>query len=182
MITTSWWDAPAGVRRQMQTTLRDSLGEHALDSESSWRNFILSTSPMFACEGGALWTPDEAQRLHCAVFASHVQLPVFEEQTRQMTLSPGVGLPGRVWEHRTPEFISNVLLDDNFPRLRGAIRDLIRGVMGLPILQRGSPIAVVEFFSRNTFHADGETAAAMQDLGEAIGKRLPENVPNSRGK
>lgn len=179
MPSETWWSATASRREELLLELRGLIGAGPLSSESAWRAFILAASPIFGCAGGALWLPDESGKLRCTVFATHVELPVFEEQTRHMAFQTGVGLPGRIWGHQQPEFISNVILDDNFPRLRGAIRDLIRGLMGFPVLQKGSPVAVVEFFSRETIHADAGTTAAMREFGAALGAKFSGKITSA---
>ena len=68
---------------------------------------------------GVLWKVDEqAQVLRYVTEwkASRTQAETFLEQTRRSTFPCGVGLPGRVWESGTVEWISDVIHDSNFPR------------------------------------------------------------------
>src|SRR5947207_15580568 len=70
-------------------------------------------------EYGALWRIDrDADVLLCVDTwrSSATEFPEFDAESRRMTFSRGVGLPGRVWSTGQPTWIPDVVLDPNFPR------------------------------------------------------------------
>jgi PAS domain S-box-containing protein len=87
-----------------------------------------------------------------------------------MTFAPGDGLPGRVWECGEPVWIPDVVADSNFPRAAIAAHDGLHGAFGLPILSRGSVVAVMEFFSREIRKPDEELLQMLSTVGAQIGR------------
>jgi GAF domain-containing protein len=100
---------------------------------------------------GALWRVDrEAGVLRC-VEVWHKEsagLASFEGVSRESVCKLGIGLPGRVWSSREPEYVSDVVRDGNFPRASIAIPKGLHAAFGFPILFGGDVFGVMEFFSR----------------------------------
>src|SRR5262245_7408130 len=68
---------------------------------------------------GGLWLKDaSAPQLRCAAFWHRpgLQIEEFAEESRKLTFSPGVGLPGRVWATGKSVWVPDVVKDPNFPR------------------------------------------------------------------
>lgn len=147
--------------------------EQARGDGQQWREALLETATRLDFIGVALWIPGEDGKLRNAMFASTHDMTLFAEQSRTLTFAPGEGMPGRTWVQGTPEWIPNVIRDDNFPRLRGAIRDLVRAVVAFPIVIEGKPAAVLEFFSRRILQPDPTTTGILAELGTMIGHWYP---------
>jgi len=124
-------------------------------------------------EVGAIWELDrQANLLRCVDLWHSPSLNVanFEQKTRESTIPPGVGLPGRVWATGKPAWIANVLEDPNFPRAPFAAKDGLHGAFGFPILCGGEVAGVLEFFSREVREPDSELLEMFGAIGSQIGQ------------
>jgi PAS domain S-box-containing protein len=122
---------------------------------------------------GALWSVDrEAGVLRCVRIwhKESVQVPEFEEASRNTTFMPGIGLPGRVWFRREPLYIPDVVRDSNFPRAPIVGRGVLHAGFGFPILLGGDVLGVMEFFSHEIREPDQELLDMMATLGSQIGQ------------
>ncbi|MDH5668195.1 MAG: PAS domain S-box protein [Nitrospira sp.] len=121
---------------------------------------------------GMLWRVD--RRAQVLRFGESWSMPdvtaeQFETASRTRIFAFGVGLPGRVWKDSRAVWVSNVQIDENFPRLPVAERDGISGAIGFPIVAGKSVIGVMEFFSRQVRQPDEELLAMMAAIGRQIG-------------
>ena len=66
----------------------------------------------------------------------------------------GKGLPGRVWAHREPAWIEDVVDDPNFPRAAAARDAGLHGGFAFPIRRNNEVLGVVEFFSESIAAVD----------------------------
>ncbi len=112
------------------------------------------------CENGG-WAIGEAfalsrdgERLECtAIWTPEPETTkVFHEASKKTVFRRGEGLPGRVWASLKPEWIENVTTDSNFPRLRAAAEDGLKGAISVPVLADGKFILALDFFSRREIH------------------------------
>jgi PAS domain S-box-containing protein len=130
------------------------------------------------CEGldwdvGALWRVDkEASLLRCVEVwhKQSVSVPEFESATRQITFSPGIGLPGKVWLSSEPRYIPDLGREANFQRTPIAARERLHAAFGFPILLSGEVLGVIEFFSREIRQPDQELLEMMSTSGSHIGQ------------
>jgi PAS domain S-box-containing protein len=122
---------------------------------------------------GALWRADrEAKALRCVEFwhKASIEVPEFERLSRDFTFAPGLGLPGRVWSSLEPEYIPDVVTDENFPRHRIAEREGLHAAFGFPILLGGEALGVIEFFSREIRQPDQQLLNMLATIGSQIGQ------------
>lgn len=118
---------------------------------------------------GALWLVDAVEeRLELAALwaAPDKAVTEFERLSREMTFTPGVGLPGRTWSAGEPQWIEDVLRDENFPRVQAAAAEGLHGAVGLPLRADGRVIGVLELFNhelRRPSAASLELMGAMTD-------------------
>lgn len=124
---------------------------------------------------GVLWKLDEdRQALHCVALAtdSPGRFESFVERTRSITFALGVGLPGRVWESGTGEWIPDVTQDRNFPRAPFAWKEGIRAAFGFPVKLNGSVHAVMEFFAEDSRPPDRALMDLFDDLAWQLSQYL----------
>jgi PAS domain S-box-containing protein len=124
------------------------------------------------CQVGALWTLDnDLQKLRCLnVWTAEDNGSPFTAMTMDLALSPGVGLPGRVWADREPAWIDDVVVDANFPRAQTARATGLHGAFAVPIRLGDDVLGVVEFFRRTVAPPDADLLATMATVGGQIGQ------------
>jgi signal transduction histidine kinase/DNA-binding response OmpR family regulator len=122
---------------------------------------------------GALWYVDApAGVLRCATLwhMPSVEVPRFEETSRQRTFEPGIGLPGRVWASQRAAWIPDVVQDSNFPRAPIADKEGLHGAFGFPVVLNGDVLGVIEFFSHEIRQPDEDLLQMMTVIGAQIGQ------------
>jgi two-component system sensor histidine kinase NreB len=122
---------------------------------------------------GAFWRVDaQARRLRCldTYCAPGEPLEEFEAVSRRLALSPGEGLPGRVWQTREPLWVDDSTTRRVLPRSQAAARGGLRGGLILPVLVRGEVAAVLEFAALEHKAPDSELLALLGNLGMQIGQ------------
>jgi PAS domain S-box-containing protein len=125
---------------------------------------------------GAVWepAPDRPEALRCVELwhAPEADASEFEATSRSMSLAPGEGLPGRVWQSGTAAWIPDVLADDNFPRAEEARRAGLHAAFCFPIRSAGGILGVIEFFTGEARELDSELLGTMAILGDQIGQAV----------
>jgi PAS domain S-box-containing protein len=121
-------------------------------------------------EVGGFWTPEpEAGVLRClTAWECHPgRFLKFKRTCSELTLAPGVGLPGLVWSNRKPVWISDVT-DTDFPRARVAVTEGLHAAFAFPISFRKRFLAVMEFFSREIREPDEDLLKIFGSIGSQI--------------
>jgi PAS domain S-box-containing protein len=121
---------------------------------------------------GHLWEVrgDAALRPIATWMRPGFEAPEFEEETRQLVMGPGFGLPGTVWNSGLPAWFENVLESDSFTRVESARKVGLRGALAFPIRAGGHCVAVIELFSREQRAPDPELLLLTDALGSLIGE------------
>ncbi|MEE8107473.1 MAG: response regulator [Planctomycetota bacterium] len=94
---------------------------------------------------------------------------VFRDVTERTNFGIGVGLPGRVLESGEPAWISNVQMDENFPR-RMAGELAVKGAFAFPVRIGADTIAVLEFFTDDEMSPDDGLLRLMRHVGAQLGR------------
>ena len=126
---------------------------------------------------GGFWQP---ARPDCLRYKASWNAPDFDpagfaEGSRDLTMSRGEGLPGRVWESGRTVWIPEVCEDDNFPRRELAARAGLHSAVAFPIRTAGGPAGIMEFFSSDVRQPDHDLLELMTALGAQIGEYV-ENL------
>ncbi len=179
----------AEERLRVQHTVAQILAEAATIEEATPR-ILLAMGECLGWDVGVLWRVDrEVEALRCVELwhKASIEVPEFERVSREFTFGPGLGLPGRVWSSREPEYIPDVVPDENFPRAPIAEREGLRAAFGFPILLGGEVLGVIEFFSREIRQPDQELLNVLATIGSQIGqfierKRGEEALRESEAK
>src|SRR5262249_31790682 len=119
-------------RLRVQNTVAQILAEAATIEEATPR-ILRAIGECLGWDVGALWRVDrEAEALRCVELwhKASIEVPEFERVSREFTLVRGLGLPGRVWSSLEPEYIPDVVPDENFPRAPSARREGIHAAFG----------------------------------------------------
>jgi GAF domain-containing protein len=105
-------------------------------------------------------------------------MPEFEQLSRELTFAPGVGLPGRTWSAGEPQWIEDVTVDANFPRVRAAAREGLHAAVGLPLRADGRVVGVLELFN----HEIRRPSAAALELMAAMTEQVAQFVVRKRAE
>jgi two-component system, cell cycle sensor histidine kinase and response regulator CckA len=163
-----WAQGRLRIQYAVTRTLADA---ETLDEASS--AIIQAICDTLGWSFGALWLPDEGAGLlrHTGSWHSPaVEITTFLEASRNRTFTPGVGLPGRVWQNGRPAWVRDVTKDDNFPRAAAAVAEGLHGACAFPIVLRERVLGVVEFFSHSVREPEPEVLALMAAVGSQIGQ------------
>ena len=135
--------------------------------------FLKAICETVGWEVGTIWRVDRSDHLLRCVDVWHaagIDVSEFENMTRKITFTPGVGLPGRVWQSGRPAWIIDVVKDPNFPRAEAADRSNLHGAFGFPILFDDGVTGVIESFSRRIQEPDEDLLQMMAAHGSQIGQ------------
>jgi len=122
---------------------------------------------------GEVWIVDQRSNvLRCTDtwHAPSVNISEFNTAIRNTTFSPGIGLPGRIWNSTRPAWIANVTCDEDFPRAPAAAREGLLAAFGFPILAGNDVIGVIEFFSHEIRNPDEDLLNMIGAIGSQIGQ------------
>ena len=121
-----------------------------------------------------LWLPDlEKQQLRVSAVHSADSNPdsrSFVEAAQRMTITPGTGLPGRVWASGKAVWISQLALDPAFERRELALSCGLQSGMAFPITNEGQFFGVLEFYTRRSLTFDEILLNMMTAIGSEIGQ------------
>jgi PAS domain S-box-containing protein len=159
-------------RQRVQHTIAQILAEAATIEEATPR-ILRAMGECLGWDLGVLWRVDRgAEALRCVELwhKASIDVPEFERVSRERTFVPGLGLPGRVWSSLKPEYVPDVVPDENFPRAPIAEREGLHTAFGFPILLGGEVLGVIEFFSREIRQPDQELLDMLATIGSQIGQ------------
>jgi PAS domain S-box-containing protein len=162
----------AEERLRVQHAVAHILAEAATIEEVTPR-ILRAMAECLGWDVGALWRVDrDAEALRCVELwhGASIEVPEFERVSREFAFVPGLGLPGRVWSSLEPEYIPDVVPDENFPRGPIAEREGLHAAFGFPILLGGEVLGVIEFFSREIRQPDQELLNMLASIGSQIGQ------------
>ena len=162
----------SAARKETQLAVTDVLAR-ATTLEDSFRQILETT-----CRGldwcfGALWRVDrEDNVLRCVEFWAEPGRPggEFEAVSRRTPLSPGVGLPGRVWTSLEGAWITSLQQDANFPRKAAALESGLRSAFAVPVTFGRECLGVLEFFSAREREPDPELLGGFLGVGSQLGQ------------
>ncbi len=125
-------------------------------------------------ETAAIWVPDpEAGVLRCldqtprdGAFAT------WNRHTAALRLSPGEGLPGRVWQERRAIWVRDTDDEHNFPRRDVARAAGLRHGFAFPVQSGGEVRAVIELFAAHVRDADEQQSSFLEAVGHQLGSFL----------
>jgi signal transduction histidine kinase/integral membrane sensor domain MASE1 len=122
---------------------------------------------------GAIWIVDGAAGVLRCLDVSHdpgLASSSFVIATREGALPRGIGLPGQVWQSGQPLWISDVTIDENFPRALAALAQGLHASFGFPIRLGDEVFGVIEFFSREIRLPDDDLLRMFATVGAQIGQ------------
>jgi PAS domain S-box-containing protein len=141
--------------------------------ESAMPDLLRAIGQALGWEAGGFWMADpDEDVLRCRAFwtGDPERLAEFEAASRELALSPGSGLPGRVLASGEPAWVLDVTTAENFPRGKAASSADLHGAIGLPVLSEGGQVvAVLDFFTAELGTPDDDLLAMMSTTSTQIG-------------
>ena len=122
--------------------------------------------------GHAFMVRPESAELHDHLWVGDLSpFTALVEATKRARFLPGMGLPGRVWTTREPQWVEEI--DGQATFQRGTASELnIRAAFAIPIVTNGQVVAVLEFFSPTPHPADPDLILTARTIGEQVGRAL----------
>lgn len=132
---------------------------------------------------GEAWIPNQHhQVLECspAWYASEPNLEIFRQKSLQFTFAENVGLPGRIWLHRQPEWIENLSSEssETFSRQEIVVAVGLNCCFGVPILLADEVLAILVFFKKAPTKAEPN----LLELVNAVATQLGSLIQRKRAE
>lgn len=143
------------------------------DSQIAARELLQAICGKLRWDVGVAWRwGRRSKTLHCydVWSADRAAFGEFESATRKLTFAPSVELPGRVWQQKTPLWISDVIADNDFPHAAAAESCGLRSAFAVPIRLGDQMMGVIEFFSTVAREPDTALLETMTVIGRDIGQ------------
>lgn len=161
------------TRQAVQLAISQVLME-AETVEQAGSNILQAVGHLTDWEIGLIWLLDpRTETLRCATVWERSPLhacDAFLQESLVTTFSSGVGLPGRVLASGEPKWITNVVKDDNFPRLELARAADFHAAFGFPIKGGRGVLGVIEFFAHEVRPPDTGLLHTFSDIGLKVGQ------------
>jgi GAF domain-containing protein len=142
--------------------------------EQAGRQILQSVGHLADWEVGLIWLLDARQQaLRCATVWEKRPKPALENFLQHSLVTPfasGIGLPGRVLASGEPAWITNVVKDDNFPRLDLARAADLHAAFGFPIKDSKGVVGVMEFLAQEVRPPDNSLLHTFSDIGIKVGQ------------
>ncbi len=173
--------AEESIRFLLETTR--AIGE-AVDFHSALEVILHQVGETIGWDVGEAWIPDaEGTVLQSARgwYASNARMDSFRSQSEQLTFAMNIGLPGRVWASKQPEWVEDISQGyPHFLQSQIALEIGFKAGFGVPILVGDEVLAVLVFFKISSCRKDGRfidifNAVATQ-LGSLIQRKQAEEL------
>ena len=173
--------AEESIRFLLETTR--AIGE-AVDFNSALEVILHQVGETIRWDVGEAWIPDaEGTVLQSAPgwYASNARMDSFRSESEQLTFAMNIGLPGRVWASKQPEWVEDISQGyPHFIQSQIALELGFKAGFGVPILVGDEVLAVLVFFKlspcrKNARFIDLFNAVATQ-LGSLIQRKQAEEL------
>ena len=173
--------AEESIRFLLETTR--AIGE-AVDFHSALEVILHQVGETIGWDVGEAWIPNaEGTVLQSARgwYASNARMDSFRSQSEQLTFAMNIGLPGRVWASKQPEWVEDISQGyPHFLQSQIALELGFKAGFGVPILVGDEVLAVLVFFNISSCRKDARfidvfNAVATQ-LGSLIQRKQAEEL------
>lgn len=173
--------AEESIRFLLETTR--AIGE-AADFNSALEVILHQVGQTIRWDVGEAWIPDaEGTVLQSAPgwYASNPRMDSFRSQSQKLTFARNIGLPGRVWASKQPEWVEDISQGyPDFLQSQIALEIGFKAGFGVPILVGDEVLAVLVFFKISSCRKDARfidifNAVATQ-LGSLIQRKQAEEL------
>jgi PAS domain S-box-containing protein len=152
------------------------------DLKGAARQLLKAVSETLTWDVGILWQVDTEQRTleYVDSWQRDNRTDAFVADSRVRRFQAGIGLPGRVWATAQPAWISDVVVDPNFPRSPLAARSGLHGGFAFPIRVGPRVLGVMEYFTRDPRPVDVSLLTLMAAAGSQVGQFIERGRAQQR--
>jgi len=174
----------AEQKRQLMTDTSRCIGE-AETLQQGFETTLQSICSYTEWSYGEVWQPShEGEELTFVVgYTEDPDCEPFHEASKSVTFRPGHGLPGRVYDSGSSEWIADVSQEPAkvFHRTDIAAEMNIHAAFGAPVMADGDVVAVLVFFLRDPRDHDEVLITDVTDVANSLGglverKQVEETV------
>ncbi|MBD1827736.1 response regulator [Microcoleus vaginatus GB1-A2] len=165
--------AEESIRFLLETTR--AIGE-AVDFQSALEVILHQVGETIGWDIGEAWIPDaEGTFLQSARgwYASNASMDSFRSQSEKLTFPMNIGLPGRVWASKEPEWVEDISRGyPHFLRSQIALELGFKAGFGVPILVGDKVLAVLVFFKISSSRKDARFIDVFNAIGTQVGSLI----------
>ncbi len=146
-----------------------------IDFDDVFAKVMQAIQKIVAWDVAAIWlTNEETDSLKCSAFfrTDNKSNDIYENVTRQLSLTLGAGLTGQVYQSSKPMFIQNLAEDKQFTRKQEAIKVGLRSGYFVPILMKKSIYGVIEMLTYKQAESDESLLNMLFYIGCLIGEYI----------
>lgn len=123
---------------------------------------------------GEAWIPrsnDTALECSPIWYGNGNSLDQFRQFSEQLTFAPGIGLPGRVWLSKQPEWIQDVSVQPQsiFLRNEAALAAGLKAGLGIPVIAGERVLAILTFFLFKSHREDERLVRVISAIATQLG-------------
>jgi PAS domain S-box-containing protein len=166
-------------KRQMEMELPLLLTLTQAISESEDFEAALEIALKKVCEAtgwdyGEAWIPDADRsvlELSPVWYSRNKSLEKFRRLSESFTFPPCIGLPGRIWLSKEPEWIPDITLCSQtvYPRVQIAREEELKASLGIPIIAKEQLLAVLLFFMLESHEKDNQLVDIVSTVAAQLG-------------
>jgi PAS domain S-box-containing protein len=159
------------LRQNLQSRITRVLSEAASLADAA-SPLIRTISDCFDWHYGELWQVQSNRNLlsFLDAYPDVEDFAEFINASRALTLKPGSGLPGRVWQSATPAWITHIPSPAHSGRAELAQKAGFASTFSFPINAGARIVGVMAFFSRYTREPDPDQLEIVHSIGGQIGQ------------
>jgi signal transduction histidine kinase len=161
-------------RTRVQLAVTQALAD-SKDFGTGALRVLSSMGELYGFAFGAVWLVDEERGLirpHTLWASSSLKDQTFIAVTKKFAFKKGVGLPGRIWQQGNPIWINDVVIDDNYPRAKAALKSGLHAALAFSILKEDKVIGQVEFYFPKVLPRQKDLFILLPTFGHALGAFL----------
>ncbi len=102
------------------------------------------------------------------------------QESMGVTLAPGVGLPGKVWQEGRPVWIADLASAPTGQRVQMALKHSMVSGWAVPVRVGNKVLAVLEFYCHFMLREDQEAIAAIETVAASLGQMLARSRERGR--
>jgi len=129
---------------------------------------------------GILWLVDNSNSILKIEAMWSVSVPEVKRYSemfdKQHNFSIGEGLPGRVWKDKKAIWIHEIKDDSNFPRKQASLDMGWHSAIGVPIINGGEVVAVIELFNAQSLTSREDLLLVLESVGRQIGNFIIRKI------